>query len=240
MPNRLPIVVSLPHAGLAVPPQVADLNRLSAAEIAADGDAGAAAIYGPLEGEVRYFVTTEIARAFVDQNRAEDDRGPDGVVKTHTCWGVPIYGAPLGPERVEALLACWYRPYQARLRELSGGARGGAVRPVLGVDCHTMAGQGPPVAPDAGRRRPLVCIGDGEGACPRGWAEALVQGFARRIAGEVSLNRPFSGGHIARFHGREMPWVQIEISRAPFATDAEKAELVLAVLRDWIGEIGLW
>ena len=156
---RLPLLVSVPHAGLEVPEEVADLCVLTLQQIVEDGDEGAAEIYA-IEDEVEAFVTTSVARAIVDLNRAEDDRGKDGVVKTHTCWDVPVYGSPLPDELIEHLLATCHRPYHARLTELaSGGAK-------LGVDCHTMVAFGPPVAPDPGAERPWVCLSNGDGTCP--------------------------------------------------------------------------
>ena len=230
MNDRLPLLISVPHAGLAVPKEVAGLNLLTPAQIAADGDEGAAAIYGGLRERAVHFITTDIARAFVDLNRAEDDLRKDGVIKTHTCWDEPIYREPLPPATIEALLARWHRPYHQRLTALAGSGA------VFGVDCHTMSAYGPPVGPDIGQPRPEVCIGDGDGACPRDWAEGLVDCFRRHFAGEVTLNRPFHGGYIVRAHAAELPWVMIELSRAPFASDAEKGRQVLAALTDWLRE----
>ena len=87
----MPLLVSVPHAGLVAPPEVEGLCQLTEQEIIDDGDEGAAEIYFPLEQEVESFVATDIARAIVDMNRAEDDFSKDGVVKTHTCWDVPVY-----------------------------------------------------------------------------------------------------------------------------------------------------
>jgi len=227
---KLPLLVSIPHGGLTVPEEVADLNLLTPAQIAADGDEGAADIYAELAPHVAHLVRTDVGRAFVDLNRAEDDLRKDGVIKTHTCWDEPVYRAAPSAEMVEALLARWHRPYHRRLSELAGSGV------VLGVDCHTMAAVGPPVAPDTGRPRPQVCIGDGDAACPRDWAEGLLACFRRHFTGEVTLNRPFSGGYIVREHASELPWVMIELSRAPFLSNAEKGRRVLAALRDWLGE----
>lgn len=134
----LPILVSVPHAGLRVPPEVAAACLLSPEQVAEDGDEHAADIYD-FAAEVRHYVTTDVARAVVDLNRAEDDRRPDGVVKTHTCFNVPVWRQPPGEPIVEALLATYYRPYHGRLSALGGqGAR-------LAVDCHTMLAVGPPM-----------------------------------------------------------------------------------------------
>lgn len=229
--DRLPLLISVPHAGLAVPSEVAHLNGLTPKEIAEDGDEGAREIYAILENRVAHFVTTDLARAFVDLNRAEDDIRKDGVVKTHTCWDVPIYLTPLTPNLIEMLLERYHRPYHRRLTVLAGADL------LLGLDCHTMAAQGPPVGPDPGRARPQVCIGDGNGACRRDWAESLVDCFRKQFPGEVTLNQPFSGGYITRHHSKEMPWVQVELSRGPFASAAQKGAWVLAALTAWVNEV---
>ena len=88
---KLPILLSIPHAGWRIPEEVQDICLLTNKDILADGDAGAAEIYIPLKEKVEAFVTTDIARAIVDMNRAENDFWKDGVIKTHTCWDVPIY-----------------------------------------------------------------------------------------------------------------------------------------------------
>lgn len=228
---KLPILLSVPHAGLRVPPQVQAVCRLSPEEIAADGDEGAAEIYA-LADEVERFVTTDVARAIVDLNRAPDDRRADGVVKTHTCWNVPVYDPTPSEETFAELLARYYHPYHA---ELTAAASGGYL---LAVDCHTMAAFGPPIAPDPGVQRPHVCLGDVHGqTLPAGWMDRLVACFAEAFGCEIAVNQPFAGGYITRTHGTEMPWVQLELSRGPFATNAEKRERVLDALSRFGAEV---
>lgn len=226
----LPLLLSVPHAGLSVPGELAGGCLLTAREIAEDGDGGAREIYA-LEAEVAAFVTTDVARAVLDVNRAPDDRRADGVVKTHTCWDVPIWRQPLSDEMVEWLFATHYRPYHATLSRAAGA------RVVLGVDCHTMAEVGPPIGPDHGVRRPAGCVSNADGTCPAAWVETLARLLAQGLAGEVRINDPFRGGYIARHHARELPWVQIELSRAPSMSLAAKRAAVLAALRGWCDEL---
>ena len=173
--GKLNLLVSVPHAGLEVPEEVASYCILTPRQIVEDGDEGAADIYS-LEEEVQAFVTTRIARAIVDLNRPEHDRSKDGVVKTHTCWNVPVY-SPFPPENVvEALLDRFYRPYHAELTE---SARSDTR---LGIDCHTMVASGPPVAPDPGAERPWICL------------RSMECSFARRLAtGEATIRPPARG-----------------------------------------------
>lgn len=222
---KLPILVSVPHAGVEVPPEAQGYVSLTLDDIVADGDAGAAEVYG-IEGDVAAFVTTGVARAIVDVNRAEDDIGGDGMIKTRTCWGTPVY-AEFPPESVVGeLIEKYYRPYHRRLTQLAKSVR-------LGLDCHTMAESGPPVSPDPGAPRPLICLGDGHGAFPAKWTRSLSSSLERVFGEKVSINDPFSGGYITRVHGAEMPWAQLEFSRTARVPDAEKREKLLAALEAW-------
>lgn len=233
MTGPLPLLLSVPHAGLEIPPEVAELNLLTPKEIAEDGDEGAAAIYLPLERRVTKLVTTPIARAYVDMNRAEGDIWKDGVVKTHTCWDRPIYPRPLYEEEIEPLMARYHRPYHRALSEAAGKGV------VLAVDCHTMAAFGPPVAPDPGVERPAVCLGSGDGTLPAAWLTALKRCFEEAFQREVAINQPFSGGHTIRAHAGECPWIQLELSRAPYWSDERKGRAVLSALEAWCA-LGQW
>lgn len=222
--SELNVLISVPHAGLQIPAEVAAFCLLNPEQVAEDGDEGAAEIYS-LEDEVRAFATTSVARAIVDLNRREDDRTKDGVVKTHTCWDVPVYD-PFPPEDVvRTLLERFYRPYHAKLTEFAAqGVR-------LGIDCHTMAACGPPVSSDPGCERPWVCLSNGDGTCCAEWMEELRLAFEREFDGNLKVNDPFKGGYITRAHAAEMPWVQLELSRAPFCPDDEKRARVLRALQ---------
>ncbi len=227
---KLPLLISVPHAGLSIPPEVEELCALTPEQIIVDGDEGAVDLYD-LESEVVAFVTTDVARAIVDMNRAEDDRRADGVVKTHTCWNVPVY-REFPPERtIEALLAAYHRPYHQMLSELVSD------EVLLGIDCHTMAAHGPPIGPDPGQERPHVCISNADGTCSLEWVESLTHSFVQFFGSQVAVNDPFKGAHVIRSHAAECPWIQLELSRAPFMSNAGKRSRILQALTAWCGEV---
>jgi formiminoglutamase len=223
---KLPLLVSLPHAGLLVPPEAEPYCGLTWQEIIEDGDEGASEVYY-LESHVAAFVTTHIARAIVDMNRAQDDRRPDGVVKTHTCWNVPVYHTLPPDDVVVALLARYYGPYHAGL---TAAAQQDVV---LGIDCHTMAAKGPPIGPGPGIERPRLCLSNAHGTCPNEWIESLSDCFEQTCQCAVSINDPFRGGFIIQSHAHELPWIQLELSRAPFLSNAQKRSAVRAALSRW-------
>ena len=226
---RLPLLLSVPHAGWWVPPEVEPLCALTPQDILEDGDEGAREIYA-LEAEVTAFATTEVARAIIDLNRSEDDRSKDGVVKTHTCWDVPVYNRFPDEDHIEDLLRKYYRPHHLRLKNLAKKAR-------LGIDCHTMAANAPPVAPDAGSHRPRVCLSNADGTCPDPWFESLAECLGRAFSTDVSRNEPFRGGYIIRTHSTELPWVQLELSREHFLPNDRKRAAVLRAVTEWCRRI---
>ncbi|MGF1466711.1 MAG: N-formylglutamate amidohydrolase [Sandaracinaceae bacterium] len=231
---RLPLLLSVPHGGLEVPDLVADQSLLDLDAIVADGDEGAIETYAPLAKRVRGFARADVARAFVDMNRAEDDLRKDGVVKTHTCWDVPIYRTPLTRPVTDELIARYHRPYHETLGRL---ARTEDV--ILGVDCHTMAAFGPPVGPDPGRPRPLACLGVADGTCPPRWAETLAEHLREALGGDVRINDPFRGGYIIRSHARELPWVMLELSRTDALSWPAKGAAVARALEAWCARMGV-
>ena len=187
----LPLLISVPHAGRSVPEEARPYCILTPQQIVQDSDEGADAIYD-LRGWVADCVTTEVARAIVDLNRAETDRSADGVVKTHTCWAVPVYAEALPAKLVQELLARYHRPYHARLTEPARGVR-------LGIDCHTMAATAPPVGPDPGSPRPHICLSDAGHTCPPQWRRELALCLGRAFKTGVpqrcikSANQAFAG-----------------------------------------------
>lgn len=213
----LPVLLSIPHGGRRVPPELEGRTCLEPADILEDIDAFTEEIYdlGPAVAEV---VSTETARPFVDVNRSPADTpdiNPDGVVKSVTCKGRPIYhrGSEPDPQLIGELLPLYYEPYHQRiLRALER-------RDIfLALDCHSMEAVGPLIAPDTGQRRPMVCLGDANGqSCARHLVETLAQCFVGAFSltkEEVTINEPFAGGYITQTYGNNpIPWVQVEISR---------------------------
>lgn len=228
--NKLPLLISVPHAGLTIPPEVGSFNLLTPDQIIADGDEGAREIYA-IEDLVNEFVTTDIARAFVDMNRKENDLSVDGVVKTHTCWDIPVYNSPLSPTLIKQLLDLYYVPYHTQLTNSADKEI------MLAIDCHTMASSGPPVGPDPGSVRPMVCLSNADGTCPEEWFYLLADCLGESFGCEISLNKPFRGGYIIKHHFKEIPWLQLELSRDPSLSIEYKRKAVVSALEKWCGTV---
>jgi len=218
MESPLPFLISIPHGGENIPECVRDRVALTRADILEDADAFTGQIYD-LRGYVHTVIQSDTARAVVDLNRDVTQMPPghpDGLLKTVTCYKKPVYreGRFPNPGLVDRLIAEHYRPYHEKIR-----AAMRAPDIVLGLDCHSMAEQAPPIEAQPGCSRPLICLGNVYGrSCEMRYAETLAACVREVFALEeeqVTLNQPFSGGFITRAYGNNpIPWIQFEMNRS--------------------------
>lgn len=217
--DTLPVLLSIPHGGDQVPVELKDRLSIGKEGIIEDSDASTGEIYD-LKDKVRFVVKADIARAFIDPSRSASDippENPDGVVKSHTCFGKAIYrdGQQPDKEETESLLKKYYRPYHRQIREI---IRRNKDSIKLCIDCHSMAETGPALSPDRGQARPLFCLGNrfGESApyeLVHRMKICLVDAF-ELLDTDVAVNRPFAGGYITRHYGNNpIPWIQVEMNR---------------------------
>jgi formiminoglutamase len=232
--NRIPFLVSIPHGGVEVPEELQDRMALSARDIRYYSDPGSIQIFD-LSGSVEAVTSTSISRLAVDLNRPPyhlPPGHPDGVVKTRTVDGRAVYREGKIPDShlIHQMLLRHYFPYHDGIdRTIDTG------RIRIGFDCHTMLPVGPPAHRDAGRKRPLICLGnngDQNGnplagrltTCPPAWLQALSREFVHEfpLPGAVRLNDPFAGGFVCIMHfwRRGIPWIQLEVNRALYEQDA--------------------
>jgi hypothetical protein len=96
---------------------------------------------------------------------------------------------------------------------------------------------GPPVGPDAGVKRPFICLSNAETTCPNKWLYSLATKLERVFNEEVAINRPFRGGYIIRNHSGKMPWMQMEFSRTGILSPQQKAEGLFKAFSQWVPEM---
>ena len=241
MRAKLPIIISVPHGGEIIAPEMSNRTLLSRSDIFSDGDPLTREIYD-FRNKVAYYFETTIARATVDLNRSPDDLPPinhDGVVKSHTVTGKGIYRNNHIPkqETVRLLLKKYYKPYHEGLALKSK-------KPLFcGIDCHTMLDRAPTTNQLSGRKRPFICLSNrgnrlGSKAkgrrltCPPEMLRSLLRCLQDQFpenAHDITMNDPFLGGYIVRQHSKDLPWIQIELNRnsylAPEWYDPENLEV---------------
>lgn len=261
--NKLPIAIVIPHAGLAVPPEVDGRLALTPEHIFNEADIYAEQIFDFRE-QVLHWLCFPYARAILDMNRPDDPlltRPGDGIVKWQTSYGDPTYLPEQRPDAVleKQLIARYWRPWHERLAAIEADTRVKLV-----IDAHSMAAVGPNLYDDPGILRPRIDVanlGDAEGlivaergytSAPPAMARALAEALGQEVAqieplmpvgDDWALNRPFWGGWDVVEHGRSphQPWLMVEINRALYIDEQTGNSAIvppdaerIAALRDYV------
>ncbi|MDD1673254.1 MAG: N-formylglutamate amidohydrolase [Methanomicrobiales archaeon] len=228
MSGRYPFLISIPHGGITIPKEVRDYIALTSAEILHYSDPCSRSLF-EYRDRVGAVLDTNISRMIVDLNRppyALPPRHSDGVVKFFTPEGNPVYHDNALPDiiSIHRILMEHYFPYHAQIDHILLKRK---LR--IALDCHSMLPVGPPGQKDAGKSRPLICLGNNgnrEGrpkkghlaTCPAEWMQQLAAAFREVFCldTEVTINEPFSGGFITNAHywHTGIPFIQMEINRS--------------------------
>jgi N-formylglutamate deformylase len=195
----LPLLQSLPHGGLTIPPEVQDRLAIDATTIYNECDLWVNELFDfahpdlvPLNAQSSISgtlaaVTMPVARVLVDANRPPNDAdNPDGSIKSLTSYGEPIYTSPLTPLERQQLLDRYWHPFHT---ELDAAINSHARQTLLFLDCHNMAQYGPAAYHNPGAQRPLICIanlGNARGEPKSSGPEITCPGWLLREAGELA------------------------------------------------------
>ena len=223
MKKKYPLLISIPHGGDKIPPEVEGKLRLNINDLVEDSDAFTRTIYD-ISASVKKVISADFLRAVVDPSRPPGDlppANPDGVVKSHTCYNKKIYKDSYHKDAhlIDELLTTYYADYHNHIQE---EIRRNDIE--IAFDCHSMASEAPDIAPDPGKERPIVTLGNNHGkACDYATTEKLARAFMevfRLDEQHLTINKPFAGGYITRKYGNKpLPWIQIEINRCLYLDD---------------------
>ncbi|WP_028321168.1 N-formylglutamate amidohydrolase [Desulfatiglans anilini] len=222
---KLPFVLSIPHGALRVPDAILRTMKLQPRDIEASVDTGTLEIFSGLPALA--VVSAEWNRLVADVNRNPSDAGDRGVITRIDYDGREVYqpDAAVGPIERADRIERYHRPFHRRLAaalKIPGGA---------GLyDCHSLNNIGPQEAPDRGKARKDIVLGNngdssgsprsgrGSPTCPPRVFRRMADCF--RDAGfSVALNHPYAGGYITTHYGKRLVKegrfaVQIEINQS--------------------------
>lgn len=235
---RHPVIISVPHAGRAYPPEMASLSRLTAQELLALEDRHADALVAVAELAGFPTIIAQVPRAWVDLNRAEAEydplivdgryvgnpivtakvRGGLGIIPSRIAPSLDIWKSRIDATSFEARLNTYYRPYHDALSAMIATSISDFGIAVL-IDVHSM----PPITPKADASPAQIVIGDLFGkSSDRGFTD-VVAGCGAAAGLRVAINAPYAGGHILARHGnkaRNVHALQIEVDRSLYLDDA--------------------
>jgi N-formylglutamate amidohydrolase len=141
----------------------------------------------------------------------------------------------MGPhsEEMESRIIQYYNPYHEQLRHIlsAGGLQGM-------FDCHSLWGIGPSEAPDTGKARSDIILGNngdnagnptphrGKTTCPPKILRMMAEIF-KKNGFSVSMNHPYAGGFITTHYGDRLAAancfaVQIEINQDLYVPPGEQ------------------
>lgn len=228
MKKRYPFLISVPHGGTEVPDTIRPLLLLSEEDLRYYCDPSTRVLFG-YQDRVAAYIDTPVSRMVVDLNRPPLPlplRDPDGIIKLKTIDRGDVWRSEKVPDMhlIHRLLMTHYFPYHQQIDELIDRHQ---IR--VAFDCHSMLPHGSENQKDAGKARPLICLGnngDRKGRAKKGsittcseeWIHTLAGVFRKELPqeGAVAINDPFSGGFIANAHywHKGIPWIQIEVNRS--------------------------
>jgi N-formylglutamate deformylase len=252
--GRLPMLVSMPHAGLEVPDDVA-AGMAPCAQARADTDWHLPQLYAFLDEMGVSTISAQWSRYLIDLNRPPENTnlypGLDttGLCPVDTFGRERLYQQGREPDQAEVQrrLDLYWRPYHEQLRaELDRlKAEHGAV--VL-WEAHSIASKVPRFFEG---RLPDLNFGTAEGtSCAPGLEQAILGVARAQDRFSVALNGRFKGGHITRHYGQPANGVhaiQLEMCQClymneapPFAYRPDVAADVQPLLRDMVTSALSW
>jgi N-formylglutamate deformylase len=227
--GRVPLLISLPHVGTEIPPEISE-RLVPRALISEDSDWHLERLYRPLAEKLgASLIVPRYSRYVVDLNRPPDDQplypgasGGTGLVPTRFFTDDPLYldGAEPDAAAIAARREAYWRPYHdalaaelVRLRAEHGHA--------LLFDGHSIRSELPWLFEG---ELPALNLGTADGAA---CAPAIAAGLAALLAGQTKFSHVvdgrFKGGYITRHYGRpaqDVHAVQLEMCQRCYMDEA--------------------
>jgi len=242
--GSLPLLVSIPHAGTALPEPIA--RRLSPpARAVPDTDWHVEKLYAFASAMGASVLKANFSRYVVDLNRPTDGgllypgQRETGLCPLITFRDEPLYapGDEPGTAEIAARVEAYWKPYHDKLAATLAALKARHGFAVL-WDAHSIRAEVPVLFEG---RLPDFNLGTGGGtACPAEIAEALLAVAARAEGFTAVLDGRFKGGYITRHYGRPEEGiiaVQLELAQSaymeqnrPSLWDADRAEPARAVI----------
>jgi len=231
-----PLVVSMPHSGTYLPPDLA--ARLApAARDLPDTDWHVPRLYEFCESLGASVLRATHSRYVVDLNRPPDGaplypgKRETAVCPVETFDGDPLYAPADAPARaeVDARIRRYWQPYHERIEALIRSKLERHRRCLL-WDAHSIRSTVPALFDG---RLPDLNVGTAGGhSCDPGTARLIVDRLAAQRRFTHVLDGRFKGGYITRRYGRPeagVEAVQLEIAQSAYLREARRPDFDVAV-----------
>jgi N-formylglutamate deformylase len=251
VPGEGPLLISFPHSGTFVPPELAARLRPGVLDLP-DTDWFVPQLYDFFRDLGASIIRATHTRYVVDLNRPPDGaplypgQRETTVCPIETFSGDPLYldGANPTPGEIDERLYSYWRPYHDKLAGLIRHLVWRHGHCIL-WDAHSILSEVPALFPG---RLPDLNVGTAGGrSCSPLLVEHIVSSLRAQSQFSFVVDGRFKGGYITRHYGNpaaRVDAVQLEIAqcaylaeaRAP-AFDAERAAPLSTLLRDMLSKI---
>ena len=247
--QEIPLVVSIPHTGTRVPPEIAENFASSTMRELPNTDWHLHELYDFLPELGVRVIHANFSRFVVDLNRPPEGgslypgRFETGLVPTQTFDGEPIWAEAPDDAAVAARREKYHAPYHARLEEMLAETRDRFGQATL-IDAHSIRSAATLISDELVND---IYLGNQEGATCGEWLIGeLETGFVGHGL-QVVRNHPFKGGYITRHYGamEGVEACQIEMAQRVYMDEEDPAtgpshprfDATRQILRDVIARV---
>lgn len=227
---KVPILLSIPHCGIAFPDELRKDFDPSMSARPDDTDWFVDQLYDFAPSMGISMISAVYSRWVVDLNRDPESKPlyTDGRIITALCPTTDFFGKPIyvdqrkevSQEEVDRRLAAYYYPYHNKLNELLVELKN-QFGVVLLWDCHSIRQFVPTIHKE---KFPDLILGDADGtSASPGLIEVALKGLETSTY-QVKHNYPFKGGYITRHFGtptEHQHALQLEMTKLQYMNDTE-------------------
>lgn len=227
-PGKLPVLVSIPHAGTEIPAEISERMTESARQLP-DTDWFVDRLYDLPVLRDASLIVARTSRYVIDLNRPPSNESLyPGQNTTGLCPLIQFDGAPLyregtepTAEEISSRIKNYWQPYHEQIGAELKRLRNAHPR-VLIFDAHSIASQVPRLFPGV---LPDFNFGTNHGATCSASFQKTIEQFADKQLPEYShvINGRFVGGYITRNYGQpsaNIEGLQLELSQATHLDEA--------------------
>jgi len=225
--RELPVLVSIPHTGTYVPPEIAATFASDYIRSLPMTDWHLHHLYDflPKLGATTIYAT--YSRFVADLNRPPDNtplypgRFETGFVALKTFWGEEIYLQPPSANEIAVRRASVHAPYHAKLLDLLQAKIKKFGRVIL-IDAHSVASRANLLHAEL---KDDIFLGDRDGHSNTGWLTDTAEQAFRTQGYRVVRNHPYKGGYITEHYGRlaKVEALQVEMCERVYMDESDPA-----------------